>query len=285
MALGTLGTDTGGSIRIPAAACGVVGFKPAYGDVPVEDVVALSRSLDHVGPLAHTVTDAWLMFRALVGDPQPSSLDAVPPSQIRLAVLREYFCDVLDGEVRARFDEALERLQRAGVQITEAAIPHATDIPSIYVTIVLAEAATYHAATLDAVPERYSTPVRLRLEAGRYILAEDYVRAQNARDRLRLAVDSALVSADAVILPTLPIPAPPFGTETMQIGDRRESVRNLMLRLTQLFNLTGHPVFSLPCGLTADGFPTGLQLVGGRMDSDRLARIAVTIERQVEGGA
>jgi aspartyl-tRNA(Asn)/glutamyl-tRNA(Gln) amidotransferase subunit A len=279
MALATLGTDTGGSIRIPAAACGVVGFKPAYGDVPVEDVVPLSRSLDHVGPLARTVTDAWLMFRALVGDPQPAALDAVPPSQIRLAVLREYFCDVLDDEVRARFEEALEGLQRAGVQITTAAIPHATDIPSVYITIVLAEAAAYHAATLDTVPERYSTPVRLRLEAGRYILAEDYVRAQNARERLRAAVDAALVSADAVVLPTLPIPAPPFGTETIQIGERRESVRNLMLRLTQLFNLTGHPVFSLPCGLTADGFPCGLQLVGGRLDSDRLARIAVAVER------
>jgi aspartyl-tRNA(Asn)/glutamyl-tRNA(Gln) amidotransferase subunit A len=285
MALATLGTDTGGSIRIPAAACGVVGFKPAYGDVPVENVVPLSRSLDHVGPLARTVSDAWLMFRALVGDPQPSSLEAMPPAQIRLAVLREYFCDVLDDEVRGQFDDALERLRGAGIQITSAAIPHAADIPSIYVVIVLSEAAAYHAPTLDSVPEQYSTPVRLRLEAGRYILAEDYVRAQSARDRLRLAVDSALESADALILPTLPIPAPPFGIDTIQIGDRREPVRSLMLRLTQLFNLTGHPVFSLPCGSTKDGFPCGLQLVGGRLGSDRLARIAVAVERKMEEGA
>lgn len=281
MALATVGTDTGGSIRIPAAACGVVGFKPTYGEVPVDGVVPLSGSLDHVGPLAGSVTDAWLVYRALVGDLQPPALSGVSPAQLRLAVPRAYFCDLMDDEVRARFEEALERLRRAGAHVAVAEIPHAAETASIYLAIALAEAATYHAATLDSMPERYTAPVRLRLEAGRYILAEDYLRALNGRAHLRREVDSLLASADALVLPTLPIPAPLIGATAMTLGDREELVRNLMLRLTQLFNLTGHPAISLPSGVTAAGLPCGLQLVGARMHSDALARIALACEQQL----
>jgi aspartyl-tRNA(Asn)/glutamyl-tRNA(Gln) amidotransferase subunit A len=281
MALATVGTDTGGSIRIPAAACGIVGFKPTYGEVPVDDVVPLSRSLDHVGPLAGTVTDAWLTYRALVGDPQPGPLDPAPLPEIRLTLPRAYFCELLDDDVRARFEAALDRLQQAGARVTVAEIPHAAEIASIYIAIGLSEAAAYHAATLEEMPDRYSTPVRMRLEAGRYLLAEDYIRAMNGREVLRREVDSLLTHADAIILPTLPIPAPPIGAESLKLGDREESVRTLMLRLTQLFNLTGHPAFSIPCGLTAAGLPCGLQLVGARMESDALARLALACEREL----
>jgi aspartyl-tRNA(Asn)/glutamyl-tRNA(Gln) amidotransferase subunit A len=281
MALATIGTDTGGSIRIPAAACGLVGLKPGLGEIPTGGVVPLSRTLDHVGPLTYDVTDAWHMYHALAAQPAPRPLAAAPVSTIRLAVLPRYFCDLLDDEVRAAFDASLETLRKSGARIVAADIPHADSIAGIYLHLVLSDAAAYHAATLDELGDRYTKPVRLRLEMGRYILAEDYARALAGREALRREVDAALSGHDALILPTLPIPAPPIGAETVRVGATEAPVRNLMLRLTQLFNVTGHPAVSLPNGKTAGGLPCALQLVGAPGRTDPLLRLALAVERQL----
>src|SRR4051794_19554179 len=152
MALATIGTDTGGSIRIPAAACGIVGLKPSLGEVSIDGVVPLSRTLDHVGPLAQSVTDASLLYHALMGDPSANPPAAMPLHGLRLAVPRKYFCDLLGDDVRSRFEEALERLKSAGVHLEEIEIPHAPDIATVYLHLVLGDAAAYHAATLDSMP-------------------------------------------------------------------------------------------------------------------------------------
>jgi aspartyl-tRNA(Asn)/glutamyl-tRNA(Gln) amidotransferase subunit A len=279
MALATLGTDTGGSIRIPAAACGIVGLKPAVGEVSTEAVVPLSRTLDHVGPLTADVTDASHLYHALLGRASEPSVSAWP-RPLRLGVPRKYFCDVLDDEVRARFEAALDALRKGGASIDDVAIAHADHIVPAYLHIVLSEAAALHAATLDTMPERYTKPVRLRLEMGRGILAQDYVRAIAGREVLRREVDAALEGRDALVLPTLPIPAPPIGANTVRVGAKDEPVRNLMLRLTQLFNLSGHPAISLPAGLTSSGLPCGVQLVGTQTDT--LLSVALAAERHIE---
>lgn len=279
MALATIGTDTGGSIRIPAAACGTVGFKPAYGEVPAEGVVPLSPRLDHVGPLAQTVFDAWLVYRGLTGGSTAKPPAPMPVSGLRLAVLRRYFCDLLDDEVRARFEEALTRLRAAGARIDEVEIRHAADTPPVYLHIVLADAAAYHAPTLERMPERYTKPVRLRLEMGRYVLAEDLVRALAGREILCREVDAALANHDALVLPTLAIPAPPIGAATLQVGGATEPVRNVMLRLTQLFNLSGHAAVALPAGRTSAGLPCSVQLVGAQTES--LFRVALGCEAHI----
>ncbi len=282
MALATVGSDTGGSIRIPAGACGIVGLKPTYGEVSTDGVVPLSRALDHVGPLARTVTDAWLVYRGLMASGfRRTAVAPVPISSLRLAVPRAYFCDVLDEEVRARFEESLDRLRAAGARIDEADIAHATDTAPVYLVLVLADAAAYHAATLDSMPERYTPQVRIRLEMGRYVLAEDYARALTGRDVLRREVDAALAEHDALVLPTLPIPAPPLGANSVAVAGRAEPVRNLMLRQTQLFNLTGHPAVSVPCEPTTAGLPCGVQLVGARMQTEALLRVALTCETHI----
>lgn len=280
MALATVGTDTGGSIRIPAAACGIVGLKPAFGEIRTDGVVPLSRTLDHVGPMTHDVTDAWHVYHALLG-PATRPLSAAPASSLRLAAPLKYFCDVLDDDVRARFEASIDGLRKAGARIGEVEIPHANDIVPSYLHIVLSDAAAYHAPTLDEMGDRYTKPVRLRLEMGRYILAEDYVRALGGREVLRREVDAALSGHDALVLPTLPVPAPPIGANTVRVGSRDEPVRNLMLRLTQLFNLTGHPAISIPCGGTPAGLPCGLQLVGIIGRTDALLSAALTAERQL----
>jgi aspartyl-tRNA(Asn)/glutamyl-tRNA(Gln) amidotransferase subunit A len=283
MAMATIGTDTGGSIRIPAAACGTVGLKPGFGEVSADGVVPLSRTLDHVGPLTKSVGDAWIVYRALLGAP-PRPLTAPPSATLKLAVLRPYFCDALEGDVRTAFDAALERLQRAGTTLNDRALKHAADTGPVYLHIVLADAAAYHAATLERCPDRYTPNVRIRLEMGRYVLAEDYARALSGRDVLRREVDAALADCDALVLPTLAITAPPLGVESVDVGGTREPVRNIMLKLTQLFNVTGHPAISLPCGQTTTGLPVGLQLVGKRTETEHLLQTALAVE-QVLGNA
>jgi len=281
MALATIGTDTGGSIRIPAAACGIVGLKPTIGEIPTDGVVPLSTTLDHVGPLAQTVADAALVYHALLGDPVTTAPAPMPVKGLRLAVPRPYFCDLLDDDVRARFEEALERLRAAGARVDDIEIHHAAEIAAVYLHLVLSDAAAYHAPMLEAMPERYTAPVRLRLEMGRYVLAEDYVRALAGRDLLRREVDAALAQHDALVLPTLPIPAPEIGATTVQVGSSAEPVRNLMLRLTQLFNVTGHPAVSMPTGSTASGLPCAMQFVGCRAQTSALVRVALACESYV----
>jgi aspartyl-tRNA(Asn)/glutamyl-tRNA(Gln) amidotransferase subunit A len=279
--LGTVGTDTGGSIRIPAAACGLVGLKPTLGEVSVDGVVPLSRTLDHVGPLARTVTDACLMYQALIGDDTPEAPAPIPLTGVRLAVPRRYFCELLDEDVRTGFESVLERLRSGGAHIDDVEMHHASDIAAIYLHIALGDAAAYHARTLDSMPERYTPPVRTRLELGRYILAEDYVRALAGRDVLTREVDAALGHRAALVLPTLAIPAPRLGTDFVTIGGRSEPLRNLMLRLTQLFNVTGHPAVSLPAGFTPGGLPHAVQLVGARNQTDALLRVALACENNL----
>ena len=247
MALGTIGSDTGGSIRIPAAACGVVGLKPTFGEIGLGGAVPLSRSLDHAGPIATTVRDAWLLYRALIGFEWPSELPAMPSP--RLGILRGYFSDVLDDEVRGRFENAVDVPRTSGAAIADRRIEHAALTEPASMHISFGEAAAYHARTIESVPHLYTPPVRQRIELARYVLAEDYVRAQEVREALRRQVDTALEGCDVLALPTLPIPAPVIGQASAEIGGAKHPVRALMLRLTQLFNLTGHPAISIPLSL------------------------------------
>ena len=281
MALASIGTDTGGSIRIPAAACGIVGLKATFGEVSTEGVVPLSRTLDHVGPFARTVGDAWLMYHALVGARPTQPLRVRSLADVRLALPRAYFLDLLDADVRARFDEALGRLRGAGVRVDEVEIPHAASTPTVYRHIHGPEGAAYHSEILDTVPEKYRPTVRERLEAGRSVLAVDYLRALSERDVLRHDVDAALEGRDALVLPTLPIPAPPIDGDTVVINGAEQQVRPVMLRNTQLFNVTGHPAISLPCGRTSHGLPCGLQLVGHRHQTEALLAVALACETGV----
>lgn len=282
MALAALGTDTGGSIRIPAAACGIVGLKPGYGELSADGVVPLSRTLDHVGPLTATVTDAWHMLHALRERAPVRPLSATPVEGLRLGVPRRYFCDLLDDDVRRAFEATLERLRDAGATVVDVDIPHATLIAAIYLHVVFGDAAAYHADTLESMPERYTPNVRIRLELARYVTAEDYVRALDGRRVLRHEVDAALSSVNALALPTLPIVAPLIGEPLVQIDDTQEPVRNVMLRLTQVFNLTGHPAVSLPCGVSATGLPVGLQLAGTIGQTDDLLHVAAGVERMLD---
>jgi len=278
MAYASIGTDTGGSVRIPSGICGLVGLKPTLGEIPVDGVVPLSGTMDHVGPMCRSVEDAGILFDVLRGETPALGRHVPDVHGLRLGVLRGYFMAVIDPEVAERFDRSCDRLQAAGVDLYDVDIAHANDIAPIYLHIVLSEAAAYHAPALESRADHYTPNVRLRLEMGRYILAEDYVRALRGRDVLAREVDEALTGCDGLLLPTLPIPAPTIGSETIRVGGSEESVRNITLRLTQLFNLTGHPAISIPCGRTREGWPVGAQVIGHRHRTTALLDTASAIE-------
>jgi aspartyl-tRNA(Asn)/glutamyl-tRNA(Gln) amidotransferase subunit A len=277
MSYASIGTDTGGSIRIPAAACGLVGLKPSLGEVSAVGVVPLSTTMDHVGPLCRTVEDVRIVDAVLRG--KLNTLSDVGRAQgLRIGVLRGYFASLLDQQVASAFEAVCARLTDAGAKLEDLEIAHAGDIAPVYLHIVLAEAAAYHAKTLEGRPDDYTPNVRIRLELGRYVLAEDYVRALRGRDVLIHEVDAALKGRDALFLPSLAVPATKLGAATIRIGAVEEPVRNVMLRLTQLFNVTGHPAVSIPCGKTSEGLPVGAQLVGSRDNTERLLDVAAALE-------
>jgi aspartyl-tRNA(Asn)/glutamyl-tRNA(Gln) amidotransferase subunit A len=281
MCFGSVGTDTGGSIRIPSAACGIVGLKPTTGELSCDGVVPLSTTLDHVGPMTRTVADAALMFQAMGG---PVSVPVRPAEGRRaFGVPVPYFCERLEPGVRAALERTRRELETVGHRVVDVAIAHAEWTAAVYLHIVLPEASAYHARTLETCPERYSPGVRLRLEMGRYVLAEDFVRAMTLRARLREAVDDALDGVDALLLPALAITAPPLGASSVEVDGAREPIRAVMLRLTQLFNITGHPAIALPAG-SAAGLPVGMQLVGRHGRTADLLALAAAVEPYISGG-
>jgi aspartyl-tRNA(Asn)/glutamyl-tRNA(Gln) amidotransferase subunit A len=283
MSLGTVGTDTGGSIRIPAAACGIVGLKPEWGHISASGVVPLSRQLDHVGPLAASVADAWLLYNAMqphsgqIGD----ALDAMPLTGMRLGKLSGYFFDRLDADVERGVLDTIERLRTRGAKVVDVSVPHAGDMAAIYLHLVFGDAAEYHARTLVTRPQDYTAPVRLRLEMAGYVLAEDYIRALRGKELIAREVDRALDGLDALVLPALAIPAPPLGAVTMPVKGGPDAVRTLMLRCSQPFNLSGHPAISLPCGQSRDRLPIGLQLVGHKGRTPALVQAALAAEAAI----
>jgi aspartyl-tRNA(Asn)/glutamyl-tRNA(Gln) amidotransferase subunit A len=277
MGWASIGSDTGGSIRIPASACGVVGLKPTFGEIPMAGVMPLSVSLDHVGPIAQDVRAAWAIYAALMSAAPPK---AEPGSvgTARLGRLDGYFLAKLDDAVRARFEDAMRRAHDAGATIIDVDLGSVPDIATTYLNVALVEAYAYHADALKTMPDRFSDSVRTRLEMGRTISRDNYVQSQSDRATLRAAVDTALANCDALVLPTLPIPPQPVGATTAVLGSTEEPLRPLTLRLTQLFNLTGHPAISIPCGNTLDGLPCGLQLVGRRQKTSDLLQVALNFE-------
>ena len=278
MCIASVGTDTGGSVRIPAAVCGLVGLKPAFGEIPCDGIVPLSRTLDHVGPLARSVDAAAALYQVLARltprAPVPRDVKG-----LRLARLTGYMEATLEAGVRAAYEASIERLLRDGAVVSDAVLPHAEDIAAIYLHVCLAEAAVYHARTLEACPERYRPSTRMRLEQGRYVLAEDYLRALAGCAVVRGEVNRALAEVDALVLPGCAIPAPALDADTVAVDGVPLPVRAQMLRLTQPFNVTGHPAIVLPCGRTPDGLPVSLQLVASDHGTASLLDIAAGVER------
>ncbi|MHB1133284.1 MAG: amidase [Chloroflexota bacterium] len=288
------GTDTGGSIRIPAGLCGIVGLKPTFGRVSKAGVVPLSWSLDTVGPLARTVADAAVFLQAIAGPDAADPTTANKPvpdytaalgreiKGFRLGVPRQYFFDAIDEEVEAAVRAAVEHLATLGVTVVEVDLPHWEYITPAFTPIIHAEAASFHEAWLLSRPEDYGADVRTRLEVGRTVLATQYVNAQRARVVVRGDFERALQHVDAMVSPTLPATAVPIGQELINLRGEQRELRATYNRLTSAVNLAGLPALSLPCGFDRQGLPIGMQLIGRAFDESTLITMGDAYEKTTE---
>lgn len=290
LCFGSLGTDTGGSIRCPAALCGVVGVKPTYGRVSRAGVLPLSWSLDHVGPIARTVADAAVLLEVISGyDPADatSAQEPVPPLTarleagvrgLRLAVPREHFWHPLHPGVREAVQAAISALEQAGAMVEEIPLPSLEYAPAAQSLILCSEAASYHREQLATRYADYGADVRMRLLQGLCINATDYLDAQRVRQLVRREFLAALRRYDAFLTPTVPIPAPLIGQQTVEVEGVCAPPLFFLLRNTSPFNLTGLPAASVPCGV-ADELPVGLQITGRPWNELAVLQIARSVER------
>jgi aspartyl-tRNA(Asn)/glutamyl-tRNA(Gln) amidotransferase subunit A len=291
---GSMGTDTGGSVRIPAALCGIVGLKPTYGRVSRAGVTTLSWSLDHPGPMTRTVRDAALMLQAIAGyDPADpaSSRGRVPRYSrllggdlkgVRVGLPTDYFRDLVDPEVEAAVQAAAGVLRGLGARLVEVSLPHFQYAPAISLVILSAEATAYHEPYLRSRPGDYGDDVRERLRLGHVLTATQYLNAQRARACLLDDTRAAFRRVDAILSATAPIAAPALDQTSIQWPARREDVRSALPRLTRPWNLTGLPAISVPCGFAAGGLPVGLQIAGRPFDEPTVLRIAHAYEQATE---
>ncbi|MEV5508692.1 amidase [Streptomyces orinoci] len=276
-----LGTDTGGSIRVPAALNGVVGLKPTYGLVPTEGVTPLSWSLDHVGPITRTVADAGLVLTALTGaGPAHLPDPAGELTGLRVGVPRNYYFERTDPEVESAVRRAIGRLEALGARLVEVEIPMTRHIQATQWGLMVPEATAYHAPTLRTAPDLYGADVRVLLEAGEPMDAGDYLRAQRARTLMRREWARMLAEVDVIAAPTVPVTAVPSGRESITWADGMvESVSDAYVRLCAPANITGVPSLSVPVGRDGAGMPIGMQLLGRPFAEATLLRVGNAYER------
>ncbi|MFE8915525.1 amidase [Streptomyces globisporus] len=289
-----MGTDTGGSIRVPAALNGVVGLKPTYGLVPRTGVTSLSWSLDHVGPLARTVQDVALVLSATAGhDPRdPASVSGPMPARfpggdlrgLKVGVPRNHYFDRVAPEVEASVRGAVERLAELGAELVDVEIPMARYIQAAQWGLMVPEATAYHERSLRATPDLYAADVRILLEAGALTSAGDYLRAQRARTMMRDAWARMFDGIDVLAAPTVPMTAAEAGQEAVQWADgTTEAVSDSYVRLCAPANITGVPALSLPVGHDRAGLPIGMQLMARPFHDATVLRVGRVYEESVAG--
>src|SRR5262245_50786712 len=287
LCVGALGSDTGGSIRGPAAFSGIVGLKPTYGRCSRAGVVTLSWTLDHPGPMARTVEDCAFQLQALAGhdplDPASSRTavsDYLAPLArsargLRIGVpSRDFFLEGADPEVAAAFETALSTLRSLGADVRDVAIPHIWDSPS-FMVIMASEAFAYHERDLRERPEAYGELLRDRLLHGGLYTGAEYVQAMRLRERLRREMLDVLRTVDLLATPTAPKPASTFAKAyDISVGFPRSNMPP--------FNLSGLPALALPCGFTSGGLPISLQLAGRPFDEATVLRAGHAYEQATE---
>jgi len=284
-----MGSDTGGSIRIPASFCGVVGLKPTYGRVSRYGSHPLGYTLDHMGPLTRSVRDAALVLNAIAGydsrDPAASrrpTVDYVPDENCSIRGLRigfpeNFFFDRLDSDVESAVRGAIARAESLGASVRRVSVPDVDALNAVARVILLAEASAVMDPYLDN-RKLFGADVLALLDQGRLVAATDYIQAQRLRRRMRAEFDRLWKEVDCLFCPTTPNTAPKIGDTKVRLGGREEDVRLASTRLVRGINALGYPALSIPCGLSGNGLPIGLQIVGAPFEEELILRIGAALE-------
>ncbi len=292
LALGALGTDTGGSIRLPAAACGIVGFKPTYGRVSRAGVMPLSWSNDHVGPMARTVRDCALLLQVVAGrDPldATSSVQPVPEylaalsgviRGLRVGVPENFLFQGVHPEMEAAVRKAAEVIAGLGAQVSEVRLPDPQTMSDVCNIVSRSEGSTIHVRLLRERPHEVQPVVRARLEVGLQIPAYDYLQALRLRARLaRAFITEVFAQVDVLIAPVIPEPAPPLDHATLGPVHELVARQGRFSRLTRPFNGLGLPALSVPCGFSSAGLPLAFQIVGRPFDEATVLKVGDAYEQ------
>ena len=289
-----LGTDTGGSIRIPGSFCGLAGLKPTYGRLSRHGITPLAWSQDHPGPMARTVEDCALVMNAAAGyDPRdPTSANLPVPDYtrflkehltgFRVGIVKEVFEAPVAPQVKDSVLKAIRKLGELGASIREISWPLYPYGIAIANTIQMVEAAAYHSRMIREKGDRIYAPVRLRLESGIFVSGTDYVQAQRARTLFYQKSIDLMKEVDLLAGPTLPVPAFEIGNTVVPLGDRRVNVVPLLTQYTRPFNLNGFPAMTVPCGFSDGGLPFGLQLAGRPFEEGKVLQAAHAYEQATE---
>lgn len=287
----SLGTDTGGSVRIPASYCGVVGLKPTYGRVSRRGVLPLSPGLDHVGPIAASVEDCALAMNAIAGpDPNDESSAKIaapdfnlPPlsslAGVRIGIPQSFFFSNVRNEVGAAVHRVATEAERLGAELRDVQIPDFTKINLAARVIQLSDVAALYSNYRDS--SQFGNDVWALLEQGRMIAGYEYVNAQRLRTVFRREMDALWTKVDALFTPTTPVTAPLMSETTVDINGQMEDTRMASTRLVRGLNLIGEPGLSMPCGRTAQGLPIGLQIISPPFTEPQLLQLARSIESVV----
>jgi len=291
MCFGTIGSDTGGSIRVPASLCGIVGLKPTYGRVSLRGAIPLAWSLDHPGPMTRTVRDAALLLQIVAGYDAGDPVSADVPVDdyqaeiesglrgLRIGVVRGRFFDRLGPneqpapDVAAAVRAAVDLLVREGARVEDVELPRTDELRNTQLLIIGTEAATYHRQRIATDRAAFGSDVAQRIDQGATRTGAEYAAARRTRDELRRAYAEVLGAWDAIVLPTTPMTAPP------REGQDAIAAAATLTAYTSPFNLVGLPAISIPCGSDVNGLPIGLQLVARPWAEARLLRIARAYER------
>ncbi len=272
-----IGTDIGGSIRIPASCCGVVGFKPTFDAVPRDGVSTLGMSLDHVGPIAASVADAALAYAIMAG--QPAHVPVRQPLRgLRIGVPREAVLAPLADGVAQSVAAAIDRMRDDGAQVVAIDLPGFEASAALQFVTLCSEATELHWDRLVERPDTLGPDVRMRLEMGVFLPATWYVRAQRGRAALAAMFESVLDDVDLIVMPTMRTEAPPSGTARVRVAGKDIPVHTAVTAFTMPFNLTGMPALSLPCGRGHQGLPIGIQFVGRLGDDWRVLEAGARLE-------
>ena len=290
LGLASLGSCTGGSIRIPAAFCGIVGLKPTYGVVPRTGIVPNSSSLDHGGPMTRSAADAALVLEAIAGPDgrDPSATRARLPSAatarrrslkgLRVGVPTNYYFDVIDPEVDALVRAAIAQLRGLGAKIVPVAVPDVEHCLDACVVVAWSECANFHRRWLMERPQDYGADTLEYLSGALAYRGTDYVQAQRVRARIRQSLRGVFERVDVIASPTGVITASRIGQTEFKLGRRSGPVLSVMARITCIANLTGEPAVSVPCGFTRAGLPVGMQIHGPRMSDMTVLGVAHAYE-------
>ncbi|ULL16332.1 amidase [Paenibacillus sp. H1-7] len=275
----SIGTDTGGSVRIPAASCGVIGLKPTYGKVSTAGVTYISWTLDHVGPLTATMSDMAIMMEAMTSTPYKPFLKE-DIRGLRIGVPTTYFNEHIETETYNLYLHALYALENLGAVLIDTGVSFIDGNQDVTFTIAGAEAVYEHRARMECCLDQYGADVRAFLEMSQHISALQYIEALKKKEQyVQNFARLFRERIDVLATPTIPIAARKIGVEEVQFGSYTESIFNAMTRYTGIFNLAGVPALSIPCGITSEGLPVGLQLAAGHGREDLLIRTGYAYEQ------